>query len=719
MSHAIGIDLGTTNTVVAAVVDGVAVTLEDEQRRRLLPSVVSFHPSGTVLVGDTARERRLIDPENTIFSVKPLIGRPFDSDEVKAARGRFPFQFTEGAKNSTMVLARDVAYALPEISAFVLRRAKAIAEHALGGPVDRAVITVPANFNDLQRASTKIAGKLAGLEVLRILNEPTAAALAYGQSIAKAEKIAVYDLGGGTFDITLLDLTGNVFEVLATAGDTALGGDDLDRLLAERMALEVIKRFNYDPRTNPVAIARLRFIAEEVKKLLSTQMVVDQEISGIGYTEGGTPIQFTMAISREELDRIALPLVERTISVAKQSIEIIGLHPKDFDRVILVGGSTRMPLAARLVEQLFGQSPHLKVNPDEVVALGAAIQAHALNRSKPGKRRSAHDQLAKASSPPNASANPHHVDVPRAPNVPAGMSPQPSDTPAYIQFSKAAAVITFSPPPPAPDQRGAPAPSPPVKPPAVPPRKPPLPPGAARAGGASPRAIEGSPVRAEHSDVPPAGPMPARRSAAPPANEAPDLDLGGPRAQISIEPPSASLGAIVAGGDFFPAFAGASAGQPPLSQEAFSRGSAIETSDNAPLLIDVTPMSLRIETVGGYSDVLINANSPVPCEKARTFLTASDNQTVVFIRVAQGESVRFAENTYLGELELSGLKPAPRGSVKILVTFELDADGILNVRAKDKDTDRETNATMRLLGTATDAAEMKAMETRQARHVVA
>ncbi|MDB5220642.1 MAG: Chaperone protein DnaK, partial [Myxococcaceae bacterium] len=222
MSHAIGIDLGTTNTVVAAVVDGVAVTLEDEQHRRLLPSVVSFHPSGTVLVGDSARERRLIDPENTIFSVKPLIGRPFDSDEVKAARGRFPFQFTEGAKNSTMVLARDVAYALPEISAFVLRRAKAIAEHALGGAVDRAVITVPANFNDLQRASTKIAGKLAGLEVLRILNEPTAAALAYGQSIAKAEKIAVYDLGGGTFDVTLLDLTGNVFEVLATAGDTAL-----------------------------------------------------------------------------------------------------------------------------------------------------------------------------------------------------------------------------------------------------------------------------------------------------------------------------------------------------------------------------------------------------------------------------------------------------------------------------------------------------------------
>jgi molecular chaperone DnaK len=713
MSHAIGIDLGTTNTVVAAVVDGVAVTLEDEQHRRLLPSVVSFHPSGTVLVGDSARERRLIDPENTIFSVKPLIGRPFDSDEVKTARGRFPFQFSEGAKNSTMVLARDVAYALPEISAFVLRRAKAIAEHALGGPVDRAVITVPANFNDLQRASTKIAGKLAGLEVLRILNEPTAAALAYGQSIAKAEKIAVYDLGGGTFDITLLDLTGNVFEVLATAGDTALGGDDLDRLLAEYMALEVVKRFNVDPRTNPVAFARLRFIAEEVKKLLSAQASVDQEVSGIGYTEGGVPMTMMMTVTREQLDRIAMPLVERTISVAKQSIEIIGMHPKDFDRVILVGGSTRMPLAARLVEQLFGQSPHLKVNPDEVVALGAAIQAHALNRSKSvvAKRKSAHDQLARASSDGNA----HKIEVPRPPNVPTGAAGQPSPqegVPAYIAFSKSAAVITFSPPPPPPDASEIPELLPPVgnRPPPVPQKKPPLP--VSRTGGS--KSIEGTPLRAELSDRPPAGPMPARRSNAPP-----ELTLSGESERLSLEPPSAQLGAIVAGGDFFPSFEAPQVGaQPALSDAAFARGSAIATSDNAPLLIDVTPMSLRIETVGGYSDVLIAANSPVPCEKARTFLTASDNQTVVFIRVAQGESARFAENTRLGELELSGLKPGRRGEVKILVTFELDADGILNVRARDKDTDRETKATMRLLGTSLDDAEVDAMAQRQARHAV-
>ena len=709
MSHAIGIDLGTTNTVVAAVVDGVAVTLEDEQHRRLLPSVVSFHPSGTVLVGDAARERRLIDPESTIFSVKPLMGRPFDSDEVKLARGRFPFQFTEGAKNSTMVLARDVAYALPEISAFVLRRAKAIAEHALGGTVDRAVITVPANFNDLQRASTKIAGKLAGLEVLRILNEPTAAALAYGQSIAKAEKIAVYDLGGGTFDVTLLDLTGNVFEVLATAGDTALGGDDLDRLLADRISIEIVKRFNFDPRNNPVAYARLRFIAEEVKKQLSTQMSVDQEFSNIGYTDGGVPISMTMTISRDELDHIALPLIERTISVAKQSIEIIGLSPKDFDRIILVGGSTRMPLTARLVEQLFQQPAHLKVNPDEVVALGAAIQAHALNRSKAAKRKVGEAQAAPAPARPappplpRAQQGPHHVDVPPNAPVPAGMSDQSLGMPAYIAFAKAAAVITFSPPPPA--QRGS---------------------GPSANRGAtdhglgpsrpSSHPIEGQPARFsldEQSATP--GPRPARRIDEPSAPALPDLDLPGHEPRISLEPPNANLGAIVAGGDFFPTFDPSA----PVSKAAFARGSAIETAENAPLLIDVTPISLRVETVGGYSDVLISSNSPVPCEKARTFLTASDNQTVVFIRVAQGESSRFSENTYLGELELSGLKPTRRGEVKILVTFELDADGILNVRARDKDTDRETRTAMRLLGTSIDAAEVDAMSARQARHIVA
>jgi len=859
MSVAIGIDLGTTNTVVAAVVDGVAVTLEDEQGRRLLPSVVSFHPSSTVLVGEPARERRLIDPDNTIFSIKPLLGRPWDSDEVQAARKRFPFQLAQGAKNSTVVVARDVAYALPEISAFVLRRAKAIAEAALGQVVERAVITVPANFNDLQRASTKIAGKLAGLDVMRILNEPTAAALAYGQSIAKAEKIAVYDLGGGTFDVTLLDLTGNVFEVLATAGDTALGGDDIDRLLADRIAIEVLRRYNVDPRTNPAGMARLLFIAEELKKELSNAWQAQREITEVGWTEGGHPISMPFVMTRDELEAIAKPLVERTLEVAKHSMDVVGLSPRDFDRVILVGGSTRMPLVSRMVEELFGQPPHLRVNPDEVVALGAAIQAHALNRSKSAhKRRSAHDQLAKAQpkpvgeqiptrppeadptvapaeapkppplpkldppapppaakpAPPGAkpapppvpkpassAAKPAPPPVPRAakpapppvppakpapppvPPAPPAAPPEPPSTPEFFTLNKAPAIITFDvpdldvprPPPPPPPRPASQPQMPAVRPseprmPAVRPSEPRMPavrpseprmPAAARqvtqpmiaeapeppplptaAGGprrgqtehvapvtgarTSVRPIEGRPVSVPVDDEP-IGPKPPRSapqataSSAAPSTEivpSPELELVRASDMFGAEPEGQVGGRISAMPNYFQSFElGAAVFDPP--PERFQQGSAIATSAATPLLIDVTPLSLGVETAGGYSDVLIPANSPVPCEKTRTFLTASDNQTTVTIRVAQGESSRFAENTHLGDLELSGLRPARRGEVKIAVTFELDADGILNVRARDQDTGRETTATMRLLGMNTDAEDVRAMAERQARHVVA
>ncbi len=694
MSVAIGIDLGTTNTAVAAVVDGVATTLADEQGRRLLPSVVSFHPSGTVLVGDGARERRLIDPENTIYSIKPLIGRAYDSEEVTAARGRFPFELVPGSKQSTMVHARGVDYALPEISAFVLRRAKAIAEASLQTTVDRAVITVPANFNDLQRASTKIAGKLAGLDVMRILNEPTAAALAYGQSIAKAEKIAVYDLGGGTFDVTLLDLTGNVFEVLATAGDTALGGDDLDRILAERIAVEITRRFNLDPRTNPTAMARLKFIAEDVKKALSVEERVTHQIGDIGYGADGMPITMPFLFSRPELERLVLPLVERTIGVVKQSIEIIGLSPSSFDRVILVGGSTRMPLVGRLVQQVFGKPAHDKVNPDEVVALGAAIQAHALNRAKPKKREGA-PMVRPITTPegftppgPPPAAAPGRPGKPpppkgaRAVAIPApppglGAEDAPPSPPGFGAFSKSAAVITFSPPP----------------------------------AGMPPE--ESVPII-----VPPPAAVPAtgaRRS---------ELDLEGPGTAIVPAPPSSEELAAQGRGRVDEGSAAFTlelddVGRLAPSAADYARGSAVATKEDAPLLIDVTPLSLRVETVGGYCDAVIDANTPVPCEKTRSFLTASDRQTTVTVRVAQGESARFKENTYLGVVELSGLRAARRGEVKVAVTFELDPDGILKVRAKDAESGTEARAEMRLLGTATDDASLAEMRARQARHAVA
>lgn len=669
MSIAIGIDLGTTNTVAAAVIDGVAVTLEDEHGRRLLPSVVSFHPSGTVLVGEPARERRLIDPENTIFSVKPLLGRSWSSDEVAAAKARFPFKLAEGTKNSTMVVARDVAYALPEISAFVLRRVKAIAEAALGQPVDRAVITVPANFNDLQRASTKIAGKLAGLEVMRILNEPTSAALAYGQSISTTEKIAVYDLGGGTFDVTLLDLTGNVFEVLATAGDTALGGDDVDALLSERMAIEVLQQFRVDPRTSPGSLARLAFVAEEIKKELSTSDRVERELTGVGYGEGGRPITMPFSMTRDELEAIARPLVERTMAVARQSIEIIGLSPRDFHRVVLVGGSTRMPLVVRMVEELFGQPPHRRVNPDEVVALGAAIQAHALNRHKRAHEHPSGERPTRAASPPAGEQAPARPPGAIPAPSPAGVPASPSPLPEFFSFNKAPAVISFSDVPPSPSAAKPPSA------PRLPPSGPKLPPpSSGQRAAARALSMEGRPI-----EPPRPPPVPKRAQAAPPA---------------------------------------ASASLPAPDAVRFEQGSAIATAASAPLLIDVTPLSLGVETVGGYADVLIPANTPVPCEKTRTFLTASDGQTSVSIRVAQGSSSRFADNTRLGDLELSLLRSALRGEVKIAVTFELDADGILNVRARDHDTGREATATMRLLGANTEPEDVVEMAARQARHAV-
>ena len=382
MSVAIGIDLGTTNTVIAAVQNGRAVTLPDDNGEKLLPSLVSFHPSGTVLVGQAAAPRRLVDAENTVFSVKRLIGRNWSNQEVQQARTRFPFELVEGAKESVLVKARGETYALPEISAFVLRRAKALAERALGDEVTHAVITVPANFNDLQRASTKVAGKLAGLEVLRILNEPTAAALAYGQLMGKSERIAIYDLGGGTFDITVLDLSGAVFEVLATGGDSALGGDDIDSLIADRMADAFIRAHRFDARANRESMGRLRIYAERLKCALSVESIATVALEGVGIGEGGRSLSLDFTMDREELEEVAGPLLGRTLEVARTTLQAAGLRESDIDKTILVGGATRMPLVPVLAQSFFQKPPSQRVNPDEVVALGAAMQAYALAAAK-------------------------------------------------------------------------------------------------------------------------------------------------------------------------------------------------------------------------------------------------------------------------------------------------------------------------------------------------
>jgi len=752
MGAAVGIDLGTTNTVVAAVRDGRAVTLADEDGRRLIPSVVSFHPNGNVLVGESAKERRLIDPANTVYSVKRLIGRSWQSDEVQQARGRFPFELKEGAKNSTLVVARGENYALPEISAFVLRRAKAIAEAALGEPVDRAVITVPANFNDLQRASTKVAGKLAGLEVLRILNEPTAAALAYGQSTNAAERLAVYDLGGGTFDITLLDLSGNVFEVLATAGDTALGGDDIDLVIADLMAEQIVRTHRFDPRVDVTEFARLRIYAERLKQQLSTQAEASTEIIDLATGEGGKSITIHFKMTRAELERETSSMIERTLEVCRFAMETVSLKVDALDRVILVGGPTRMPLVAREVEAFFKKPPALKVNPDEVVALGAAIQAHVLDRGRkkttqavtqPSQNRA---NVVQAAAPAPAPAV--------VPRISAQPAPAPSAAPKGPTVRLAAPQVRAPAPAPAP-----PAPPPPASslqtPPTAPsfgvqPLAPPMSAPSARSpvddlfGESEPRAPTPPPappvvpqrIVALDDLFPPQAPPPA-----PPPMDMLDLPkpegetLSLPRAAPSLTfepelppaPPPPTRPVVQPFAQFVPPGYAPPQPQPPPQapppqapppQAAPLPPPSIAPRMAAPLLIDVTPLSLRVETVGGYCDVLISANTAVPCDRTRVFLTAADGQTTVIVRVAQGESNKFGENTFLGELELSGLTPAPRGETQIGVTFEIDADGILNVKARDVKSGRETFARLQLLGAQTEQSDVDAMMKRQQSHAV-
>ncbi len=733
MGAAVGIDLGTSNTVVACVRDGRAVTLADEQGNRLIPSIVSFHPNGNVLVGVSAKERRLIDPTNTIYSVKRLIGRSWPSEEVQQARGRFPFELREGAKNSTLVVARGDTYALAEISAFVLRRAKALAEAALGVAVERAVVTVPANINDLQRASTKVAGKLAGLEVLRILNEPTAAALAYGQTTNLNERLAVYDLGGGTFDITLLDLSGNVFEVLATAGDTALGGDDFDLVIGDLMAEQIVRTHRFDPRTDVTELARLRIYAEQLKQRLSTETEATIEIEDVGMGEGGKPITITFKMTRDELERETEGMIERTLDVCRFAIETVNLTVGNIDRVIMVGGPTRMPLIQRRVQDFFGKPPALKVNPDEVVALGAAIQAHVLDRGKKGKGGAG----AKA--------------APAAPVVVAEVAPPAQAIPriSAAQTEKGAAPRQAPPPAPSPPQAAAPPPPAPAPP---PPSEP---------------AMVPQRIVALGGLFPPASPSPPP----PPVDDVLDLPKpGAPRVvkteislprnapQLTFDPPPDRPATVQPFGKFVPpgrearevreapappppapAPPPARAAPPPAAPppsalppvpqrqmstaEAFAAGPAPVVAPPAPpgaapLLIDVTPLSLRVETVGGYCDVLIAANTAVPCDRTRTFLTAADGQTTVIVRVAQGESNKFADNTYLGELELTGIAPAPRGETQIGVTFEIDADGILNDRAKDVKSGRHQQARLQLLGAQTEPKDVEEMMKRQAQHAV-
>ncbi|HEY6079689.1 MAG TPA: Hsp70 family protein [Polyangiaceae bacterium] len=828
----IGIDLGTTNTVVAVVKDGQASAIPDESGHVLMPSVVSFHPSGNVLVGRGAKQRRLVDSINTIYSVKRLIGRSWDSEEVRKARSRFPFQMKEGPGQAALVVARGETYTLPEISAFVLRKAKSIAEAALGTTVDRAVITVPANFNDLQRAATKVAGRVAGLEVMRILNEPTAAALAYGYGKTSSERLAVYDFGGGTFDVTLLDLSDNVFEVLATAGNTFLGGDDVDMAIAERMAETFLTRHRYDPRSEPQVYEHLKVAAEDVKHRLSSENEVTVELKEVAHGAGGKPLGLSFSMTRGELDRLTVPLIDATFEVCKEALGIARLTPGDFQQLLLVGGSTRIPLVKRRVEEFWKRDVRAHISPDEVVAIGAAIQASALSGAEqrrkgtvppppnparqsvlpgtgvpsssiarrrggtlpPGAQRPRSDTapgpiLQPGPARPRMDTAPDAFGIPSTqpfgreraatrpgvqegadPNAPSrlpalgvlgrpgqpppGQSPlvaserpkqktgtglgpvRPLNGPTLLSAAEAARnaqvavesglpLVTPEPPPLAPavkeesvafqlgdDDIEVVAPPPPA-PPAVGMR-----PLAQPMAFAPPQVLDEGDLEVpeipddEPTKVGTPSPAELERARAEGLALLFEQQAAEKRAAAAPPPPPPPIAAPLPPPFQVPQLTVPLAPAGVITQRLAS-SSPPPPMPLAPVLVDVTPLTLAVETVEGFCDSIIGRNTTVPCSRTREFVTAADNQTSVRVRVSQGESKRFGDNTLLGEIELSGLRPARRGDVRIAVSFALDASGMLVVSAKDVGTGRETSTQVRLVGLP-DAAEIARMAERQA-----
>jgi molecular chaperone DnaK len=494
MAKVIGIDLGTTNSVVAVVEGGNPVVIPNQEGSRLTPSVVAFTKDGEILVGQVAKRQAITNPENTVFSIKRFMGRRYDEvlNEIKLV----PYKVVKAPNGDARVEIRGKQYAPPEISAMILRKLKEAAEAYLGEKVTQAVITVPAYFNDSQRQATKDAGRIAGLEVLRIINEPTAASLAYGLDKKKDQTIAVYDLGGGTFDISILEIGEGVFEVKATNGDTHLGGDDFDQRVIDWIAEEFRKEHGIDLRKDRMALQRLKEAAERAKIELSTALQTEINLPFITADASG-PKHLVMTLTRAKLEALVADLIERTLGPCRQAMQDAGVTPKDIDEVVLVGGQTRMPKVQEVVRQLFGKEPHKGVNPDEVVAVGAAIQA---------------------------------------------------------------AVLT---------------------------------------------------------------------------GEVKDL-----------------------------------------------------------LLLDVTPLSLGIETLGGVMTVLIPRNTTIPTKKSEIFTTAADNQTSVEVHVLQGERPMARDNRTLGKFHLVGIPPAPRGVPQIEVTFDIDANGILNVSARDLATGKQQAITI-------------------------
>ncbi len=505
MSKVIGIDLGTTNSCVAVMDGDKARVIENSEGQRTTPSVVAFTDDNERLIGQTARRQAVTNPDHTYYAVKRLIGRPMTDPAVKKDAKLVPYKIVKGKSGDAYVQGRDKVLSPSEISAMILTKMKETAEDFLGSTVTQAVITVPAYFNDAQRQATKDAGKIAGLEVLRIINEPTAAALAYGMNKEDGKTIAVYDLGGGTFDVSVLEIGDGVFEVKATNGDTFLGGEDFDMHIVEYFNTEFKKETGIDLKADKLALQRLREEAEKAKKELSSASSYEVNLPFITADATG-PKHLNMKLTRAKLETLVADLIKRTIAPCKKALADAGLKAGDIDEVVLVGGMTRMPAVQEAVTKFFGKEPHKGVNPDEVVAMGAAIQAGVL--------------------------------------------------------------------------------------------------------------------QGDVKDV---------------------------------------------------------------------------------LLLDVTPLSLGIETEGGVFTRMIDRNTTIPTKKSQVYSTAADNQSAVTIRVSQGEREMAVDNKLLGQFDLVGIPPAPRGMPQIEVTFDIDANGIVNVSAKDNATGKEQQIRIQASGGLSDA----------------
>jgi molecular chaperone DnaK len=528
MGKVIGIDLGTTNSCVAVMDGKTAKVIENAEGMRTTPSIVAFSDDGERLVGQPAKRQAVTNPERTFFAVKRLVGRRYDDPMVEKDKKLVPYKIVKASNGDAWVEADGKTYSPSQISAFILQKMKETAEAHLGQKVDQAVITVPAYFNDAQRQATKDAGKIAGLEVLRIINEPTAAALAYGLDKTKTGTIAVYDLGGGTFDISILEIGDGVFEVKSTNGDTFLGGEDFDMRLVNYLADEFQKEQGINLRNDKLALQRLKEAAEKAKIELSSTTQTEINLPFITADQSG-PKHLTMKLTRAKFEALVQDLVEKTIEPCRKALKDAGLTAGEIGEVVLVGGMTRMPKIQEVVKQFFGKEPHKGVNPDEVVAIGAAIQAGVL--------------------------------------------------------------------------------------------------------------------QGDVKDV---------------------------------------------------------------------------------LLLDVTPLSLGIETLGGVFTRIIDRNTTIPTKKSQVFSTAEDNQNAVTIRVFQGEREMAADNKVLGQFDLMGIPPAPRGMPQIEVTFDIDANGIVNVSAKDKATGKEQQIRIQASGGLSEAdiqkmvrdAEANAAEDKKRREAV-